>query len=56
MNRNILIRELREHGILNDIPNISDVNMKFLCDVIRISGTRDMLEIGSANGFSGICF
>ncbi|MBT3729671.1 hypothetical protein HOG27_06670 [bacterium] len=45
MDRNIYIDKLRQYGIENTIPNISDVNVKFLKDLIKISSTKNMLEI-----------
>ena len=56
MNRDHLLQELRVYGRENEVPNITDVNAHFLCDLIRISGTKNMLEIGTANGYSAICF
>lgn len=56
MDREVYIQKLRKFGIENDIPNISDVNAKFLCDLIKIKKVKNMLEIGSANGFSAIQF
>jgi predicted O-methyltransferase YrrM len=38
------------------VPNISDVNVKLLVDLIKISKTKKMLEIWTANGFSWINF
>lgn len=56
MDRKIIISELREYWIENTIPNISDVNAKFLVDLIKIQGTKNMLEIWTANWFSAINF
>lgn len=50
------LNELRCIWRQNDIPNISETNTKFLCDLIKIQKTKNMLEIGTANGFSAICF
>ncbi|MDQ7022524.1 MAG: class I SAM-dependent methyltransferase [Candidatus Gracilibacteria bacterium] len=54
MNRNTLLKELREYGIKNTVPNISDVNAKFLSDLINVKKAKNILEIGTANGFSAI--
>lgn len=50
------LKKLREYGIENTIPNISDCNARFIRDLIKIQKTKNMLEIGTANGFSGIHF
>ncbi|MDD2907864.1 MAG: class I SAM-dependent methyltransferase [Candidatus Gracilibacteria bacterium] len=56
MNRKQFLLDLRKYGLENTVPNITDVNAKFLVDLINISKTKNMLEIGTANGFSGINF
>lgn len=56
MNRQEFIKNLRQYGIENTIPNITDVNVKFLVDLIKISKTKQMLEIWTANWFSWINF
>jgi len=54
MNRNTLLKELREYWIKNTVPNISDINAKFLKDLISIKKAKSILEIGTANWFSTI--
>lgn len=56
MQREELLSQLRQYGLENDVPNITDTNARFLRDLIRIQGTKRMLEIGTANGFSAIQF
>lgn len=56
MNIDIFLRELKKHGIENEIPNISEVNARFLRDLIKIKKVKNMLEIGTANGYSAINF
>lgn len=56
MDRIQFLKELRQYGIINTVPNISDVNVKFLVDLIKISKTKNMLEIWTANWFSAINF
>ena len=56
MNRKQFLKDLRVFWIKNTIPNISDVNIKFLNDLIKIQGTKNMLEIWTANWFSAINF
>lgn len=45
---------LRKHGRENTIPNISDANAQFLKDMVRIGKVKNVLEIGTANGYSTI--
>jgi len=54
MNREKLLKQLREYWIKNNVPNISDTNAKFLSDLIEIKKARNILEIGTANWFSTI--
>jgi len=54
MNREQFLKDLREYWIKNTIPNISLCNAKFIRDIIKISNTKQMLEIGTANGLSAI--
>jgi len=54
MNRNDLLKELREYWIKNTVPNISDVNAQFLKDLIEIKKAKNILEIWTANWFSTI--
>lgn len=56
MDRENFIKELRKYWIENTVPNISDVNVKLLVDLIKISKTKNMLEIWTANWFSAINF
>lgn len=48
------LTELRKHGLENTVPNISDENAQFLKDMIHIGGVKNLLEIGTANGYSTI--
>lgn len=50
------LKDLKKHGIENEIPNISEVNARFLRDLIKIRQPKRMLEIGTANGYSAIHF
>ncbi len=56
MNRKEFLKNLREYWIKNTVPNISDVNAKLLRDLIKVSWTKTMLEIWTANWFSTIHF
>jgi predicted O-methyltransferase YrrM len=50
------LKELKAFGIANEVPNISEVNARFLRDLIKIKQVKNMLEIGTANGYSAIQF
>lgn len=56
MDRIKFLKELRQYWIDNTVPNISDVNVKFLVDLIKIQNTKKFLEIWTANWFSTINF
>jgi predicted O-methyltransferase YrrM len=56
MDRKKIIADLRKYWIENTIPNISDINVKLLVDLIKIQWTKNMLEIWTANWFSAINF
>lgn len=56
MNIENFLIELRKYWIENTIPNISEVNAKLIRDLIKISNTKQMLEIGTANWLSAINF
>lgn len=48
------LKELKQYGIENDIPNVTEQGGRFLNMLIRMSGTKQILEIGCANGYSTI--
>jgi len=56
MDRRDFLKALKQHGIENDIPNVSLANACFLRGLIRKNNTQSLLEIGSANGYSTIHF
>jgi len=56
MQEDKFLSELKEYWIKNDIPNISFTNARFLRDLVKIKKTKNILEIGTANGFSTINF
>lgn len=53
---NEFLKELKSYWIQNEIPNISETNAKFIRDLIKISFSKNMLEIWTANWFSAINF
>lgn len=48
------LEQLRSHGLANTIPNISDKGAQFIKDMIHIGKVKNLLEIGTANGYSTI--
>lgn len=48
------LKELKQYGIVNDIPNVSERGGRFLNMLVKITGSKSVLEIGSANGYSTI--
>lgn len=56
MDRTQFLLNLRKYGIENTVPNITDVSVGLLTDLIKIQWTKTMLEIGTANWFSSINF
>ena len=56
MDRVQFLAELKKHGIANNIPNITLQNACFLRGIIRKKKVQNMLEIGTANGYSTIHF
>lgn len=56
MNRLQLLKTLRDYGIENHVPNITDANAAFLSDLIQERQVQNLLEIGTANGYSAIVF
>lgn len=56
MDRTKFIQELRQFWIENTVPNISDTNAQFIIDLLKISQSKNILEIWTANWFSAINF
>lgn len=52
----LVLKKLREFWIENSVPNITDENAKFLIWLIESKWYSNILEIGTANGYSTICF
>ncbi len=56
MNIDKFLSDLKQYWEENEVPNITVVNARFLRDLIKIGKTKNMLEIWTANWFSGINF
>ncbi len=56
MSRRDFLKQLHIYWKENDIPNITHANEVFLRNLISSNNYTNILEIGSANGYSTICF
>ncbi len=56
MNQELLsfLKELKQYGIENDIPNVTERGGRFLNMLVKMTGVKHILEIGCANGYSTI--
>lgn len=50
------LKQLKQYGEKNNIPNISEKNAEFLKSLIQEKNCKNILEIGTANGYSSIQF
>ncbi len=50
------LAKLKQSGIERKIPNITEANAIFITDLIRKKKPKHLLEIGTANGYSTLCF
>ncbi|MBU0727564.1 class I SAM-dependent methyltransferase [Patescibacteria group bacterium] len=48
------LKELKEYGIKNNIPNVTEAGGEFLNNLIKTKFPKNILEIGCANGYSTI--
>ena len=51
-----LINEIREYGINNDVPIMSVESIETISEIIKSNNLKTILEIGTAIGYSTICF
>lgn len=51
-----ILNNIKEYAKLNNVPIIEDESLKFLTDFIIKNNIKTILEIGSAIGYSAICF
>ncbi len=56
MTRAQLLRSLRAYWAEYHVPNITDENAEFLSNLIAEKQVQNLLEIGTANGYSAIIF
>ena len=53
---NKVINEIKEYGILNEVPIMSEETIKTINNIIDENNIHSILEIGTAIGYSTICF
>ena len=51
-----LIDEIRDYGLKNDVPIMSEDTINTIVKVIKDNNIKSILEIGTAIGYSTICF
>ncbi len=51
-----LIDEIREYGIKNEVPIMSEESINEITKIIKENNIKSILEIGTAIGYSTICF
>ena len=51
-----MIEEIKKSALNNKVPIMKDEGIKFLISFIKENKIRDILEIGTAVGYSAICF
>lgn len=51
-----LINEIRDYGIKNEVPIMSEETIDTIIKIIKDNNIKSILEIGSAIGYSTICF
>lgn len=50
------LKNLKKSGIERQIPNISEQNAEFIGKILQEKRPENILEIGTANGFSALSF
>ncbi len=51
-----VINEIKEYGINNDVPIMSEESINTISSIIKENSIKTILEIGTAIGYSTICF
>ncbi len=51
-----LINDIREYGIKNNVPIMSEDTIEKINEIINTNNIKTILEIGTAIGYSTICF
>ena len=50
------LKNLKKSGIERKIPNISEENAEFIKNLIKERNPKNLLEVGTANGYSTLQF
>lgn len=56
MNLEEVIAKIKEKAIENYVPILQDKSLEFISFVLKIKKPKEILEIGTAVGYSAICF
>ena len=51
-----LIKEIEDYGIKNNVPIMSEDTIETIKNIIMVNEVHSILEIGTAIGYSTICF
>ena len=49
-----VIDQIKEYAIANNVPIMSDSGIRFLTNYIKDNNIKDILEVGTAIGYSAI--
>lgn len=49
-----LVKNLRRHAFMREVPTASDETLQLLCTLARVKNAQRILELGTAEGISGV--
>lgn len=53
---NSKIREIKELALVNNVPIIQDASLEYIKKIIKERNVQKILEVGTAVGYSSLCF
>ena len=53
---NKLLEKIKQEALLNNVPIIQDDGLKIMMEFINKYQVKKMIEIGTAIGYSSLCF
>ena len=56
MDKEVLLQEIKEEAISLHVPILQDESLKLINLILTIANPKNILEIGTAVGYSAICF
>ena len=56
MNLDKIISEIKEEAIKNYVPILQDKSLEFISLILKLKNPDNILEIGTATGYSALCF